>query len=48
VRIFNKPVTRPYRRMGVTLATADTIGSAREKAVAAAAKLRIDYDPSGR
>jgi phosphoribosylglycinamide formyltransferase 2 len=48
VRIFNKPVTRPYRRMGVTLATADTPDAAREKAVAAAAKLGIDYDPSGR
>jgi phosphoribosylglycinamide formyltransferase 2 len=43
VRIFNKPVTRPYRRMGVTLATAGTVEAAREKAVAAAARLRIAY-----
>ena len=45
VRIFGKPVTRPYRRMGVALArVADgTIEAAREAAVAAAAKLRIEY-----
>jgi phosphoribosylglycinamide formyltransferase 2 len=44
-RIFGKPVTRPYRRMGVTLAkVADgTTDAARAAAVAAAAKLRIDY-----
>lgn len=44
-RIFGKPVTRPYRRMGVTLAkvTGGTTDDARTAAVAAAAKLSIDY-----
>ena len=45
VRIFGKPVTRPYRRMGVALAqVADgTVDDARTAAVAAAAKVHIDY-----
>lgn len=44
-RIFGKPVTRPYRRMGVTLAkvAGGTPDDARTVAVAAAAKLSIDY-----
>ena len=45
VRLFNKPVTRPNRRMGVALALART-GSAeqaREAARAAAAKISIRY-----
>ena len=44
-RIFGKPVTRPYRRMGVALArvTGGTTDEARAAAVAAAATLRIDY-----
>ena len=43
VRIFAKPVTRPFRRMGVALArTADT-ASARALAAAAAAEVRIVY-----
>lgn len=44
-RIFGKPVTRPYRRMGVALArvAGGTTGDARAAAVAAAAKLVIDY-----
>jgi phosphoribosylglycinamide formyltransferase 2 len=44
-RIFGKPVTRPWRRMGVTLArVADgTTDDARAAAVAAAARLRIEY-----
>lgn len=44
-RIFGKPVTRPYRRMGVTLAkvAGGTTDGARTAAVAAAAKLSIDY-----
>ncbi|WP_428630505.1 formate-dependent phosphoribosylglycinamide formyltransferase [Sphingopyxis sp.] len=44
-RIFGKPVTRPYRRMGVTLArvAGGTTDDARAAAVAAAAKLVIDY-----
>ncbi len=45
VRIFNKPTTRPYRRMGVALALArngDT-DIARAAARAAAAKVKISY-----
>jgi len=45
VRIFNKPTTRPYRRMGVALALAkdgDT-DAARAAARAAAAKISIAY-----
>ncbi|MBY4635872.1 formate-dependent phosphoribosylglycinamide formyltransferase [Sphingopyxis sp. XHP0097] len=44
-RIFGKPVTRPWRRMGVALArVADgTTDDARAAAVAAAARLRIEY-----
>ena len=44
-RIFGKPVTRPYRRMGVTLArvAGGTTDDARAAAVAAAAKLAIAY-----
>ena len=44
-RIFGKPVTRPYRRMGVTLArvAGGTTDDARAAAVAAAAQLTIDY-----
>ena len=43
LRIFGKPVTRPNRRMGVTLATGGTSDEARALATAAAAKVRIDY-----
>lgn len=43
LRIFGKPVTRPYRRMGVALALGETIENAVEKAKAAAAKVWIDY-----
>ena len=43
VRIFGKPVTRPYRRMGVALARADDTASAVDLAKAAAAKVRITY-----
>lgn len=45
VRIFGKPVTRPYRRMGVTLAkvAGGATDEARKAAVDAAAKLVIDY-----
>jgi phosphoribosylglycinamide formyltransferase 2 len=45
IRIFNKPTTRPYRRMGVALALArdGTIDRAREVASAAAAQVRIAY-----
>lgn len=43
VRIFGKPVTRPYRRMGVALARAADAPAAVDLAVAAAAKVRIAY-----
>ncbi|WP_343343728.1 formate-dependent phosphoribosylglycinamide formyltransferase [Sphingomicrobium sp. XHP0239] len=45
VRVFGKPVTRSYRRMGVALVSAPGAGTdrARELAEAAAAKVRIDY-----
>lgn len=44
-RIFGKPVTRPYRRMGVTLAkvAGGTADDARAAAVAAADRLTIAY-----
>ncbi|MCU0729506.1 MAG: formate-dependent phosphoribosylglycinamide formyltransferase [Sphingopyxis sp.] len=41
VRLFGKPVTRPYRRMGVALATARDADTARALARDAAAKIRI-------
>ena len=44
VRLFGKPVTRPYRRMGVALATAATPDEARALAARAAAEVRIAYD----
>ncbi|WP_337997675.1 formate-dependent phosphoribosylglycinamide formyltransferase [Oleispirillum naphthae] len=46
LRIFNKPTTRPYRRMGVALARMCGGGdadAARAAAKAAAAKVRISY-----
>ena len=36
IRLFGKPNSRPYRRMGVALAKGDTFESARKKAIAAA------------
>ena len=44
-RIFGKPVTRPYRRMGIMLArvAGGSTDDARTVAVAAAAKLAIEY-----
>ena len=46
VRIFGKPVTRPYRRMGIALARVEggTTDEARAIAAAAAAKLLIEYE----
>ncbi|MFL6843969.1 MAG: formate-dependent phosphoribosylglycinamide formyltransferase [Allosphingosinicella sp.] len=44
VRIFGKPVTRPYRRMGVALATGATADEARDLARRAAEQVRISYD----
>lgn len=43
VRIFGKPVTRPYRRMGVALALGSDTDEARTCAIAAARKVRIAY-----
>jgi phosphoribosylglycinamide formyltransferase 2 len=42
LRLFGKPDSRPYRRMGVALAKADTTQSAREKAVRAASQISIN------
>lgn len=45
VRIFNKPTTRPYRRMGVALALSryGTVEEARAAATAAAARIKLTY-----
>ncbi|MFT3976236.1 MAG: formate-dependent phosphoribosylglycinamide formyltransferase [Sphingomonas bacterium] len=43
VRIFAKPDSRPFRRMGVALALAGTTDEARRIAADAAAKVRIVY-----
>ncbi len=43
LRIFAKPVTRPGRRMGVALALAGDVATARRLAAQAAARVRIDY-----
>jgi phosphoribosylglycinamide formyltransferase 2 len=44
VRIFAKPVTRRWRRMGVALATGPDVAAARALASRAAAAIRIRYD----
>ncbi|WP_373491510.1 formate-dependent phosphoribosylglycinamide formyltransferase [Parasphingorhabdus sp.] len=44
VRIFGKPVTRPYRRMGVALATGADSDAARELAKRAADAVKIIFD----
>ncbi|MBV8687152.1 MAG: formate-dependent phosphoribosylglycinamide formyltransferase [Alphaproteobacteria bacterium] len=44
LRLFGKPTTRPYRRMGIALASAATTDDARRLAVRAAAAVRIRYD----
>lgn len=43
LRIFSKPVTRPYRRMGVALALAGDTDTARRVAAEAASRVRIVY-----
>ena len=43
VRIFGKPTSRPYRRMGVALATAGDVEDARRKARDAAARITLSY-----
>ncbi len=42
LRLFGKPDARPYRRMGVTLAKAETTQLARAKAVHAASQISIE------
>lgn len=44
VRLFGKPTTRPYRRMGVALARGQDVEGALEHAKAAASRVRIIYD----
>jgi phosphoribosylglycinamide formyltransferase 2 len=44
VRVFGKPVTRPYRRMAVALATGANTDDARRLAAEGAAKVRISYE----
>ncbi len=46
VRIFGKPVTRPYRRMGVALARAADAPAAVDLAKQTAAAVRIVYSPT--
>ena len=43
IRIFGKPTSRPYRRMGVALASAGSTDEARRIAKDAAGKVRISY-----
>lgn len=43
LRLFAKPVTRPYRRMGVALALAGDSDAARRVAAEAAGKVRLVY-----
>lgn len=43
VRVFGKPVTRPWRRMAVALATGNSADEARGLARAAAERVTIDY-----
>lgn len=44
IRIFAKPATRPYRRMGVALATAGDTAEARRLAKEAADRVTLTYD----
>lgn len=44
LRLFSKPDTRKYRRMGVALAYAASVDEARERANAAAAHVRVVVD----
>ncbi|MEZ0322700.1 MAG: formate-dependent phosphoribosylglycinamide formyltransferase [Hydrogenothermaceae bacterium] len=41
IRIFGKPTTRPKRRMGITLATGETVEEAREKAKKSANLVKV-------
>lgn len=44
VRIFGKPTSRPYRRMGVALAGAGNTDDARRTAAEAAGRINLHYD----
>jgi phosphoribosylglycinamide formyltransferase 2 len=44
VRLFGKPTTRPFRRMGVALARASDVEAARRIARQAADAVSISYD----
>ncbi|MBZ6379340.1 phosphoribosylglycinamide formyltransferase 2 [Pacificimonas flava] len=46
VRLFGKPETRPFRRMGVALVRAGSLDEARKAAAEAAGRVRIDYGDS--
>lgn len=41
IRLFGKPTSHPYRRMGVALAKGNNVEEAREKAKIAASKVRL-------
>ena len=41
MRVFGKPEAFAHRRMGVALATGDTVALAREKAVTAAGSITV-------
>jgi phosphoribosylglycinamide formyltransferase 2 len=43
VRLFQKPSTRPYRRMGIVLARGENIESCKQKAIHAAQEIHIEY-----
>ena len=43
LRLFGKPDSRPYRRMGVALAKGKDTDEARKKAFEAAQKVKITY-----
>lgn len=45
VRLFSKPDTRRYRRMGVVVARAETVDDARRLANEAAGRVRVVVDP---
>ena len=44
LRLFGKETSRPYRRMGVALATGETAAAAREAATRAASAVQLQYD----
>ena len=44
VRLFGKPDTRKYRRMGVVLTYGDTVEDARERATLAASRIEVAVD----